>query len=343
VGLSRAGLISALLLLVVAFQAHAAPPGVEAKSGIWRQADGEPLFTYMRDTAPGQSSCTGPCAGVWSPIIADAGAAPDEGWTIEEQTDGRRIWVFQGKPVYRLIDPEKRKYKGASALWHRSRATHWFPQGVGINDKGFLVMTDGRTLKTPSHRVCNSECKSNWLPLEAPPEAVDRQDWTVVQAPDGVRMWAYGVYKHPVYVEDLNAPPPTPPPNQSAALLSPAMSSISAVSLPPELTLIALNDGAYDMYDPAITALPQRAPGWQTPEYPPASLRAREQGWVTAQICVGPTGGVTSHAVAVSSGYPRLDEATKVWLSTLMFIPGKVNGAPAEICGYTFDFEWTVN
>lgn len=75
---------------------------------------------------------------------------------------------------------------------------------------------------------------------------------------------------------------------------------------------------------------PRRPP--TRPEYPPQSLRLGESGTVTMDLYVLANGRVGDARVAVSSGFPRLDEAAlreakRSWRLT----PGTENGKPAPM------------
>jgi protein TonB len=70
---------------------------------------------------------------------------------------------------------------------------------------------------------------------------------------------------------------------------------------------------------PAATALPSHAAvgitgTHTTPPYPPVALRTGEEGKVTLQLAIAPTGRVTRADVLVSSGHDDLDRSAQDWI-----------------------------
>jgi len=57
--------------------------------------------------------------------------------------------------------------------------------------------------------------------------------------------------------------------------------------------------------------------------YPPASVRAEEEGSVKVTMCVAADGRITDVKLAQSSGHPRLDEATIKFLPKMKTTPAK--------------------
>ncbi len=69
----------------------------------------------------------------------------------------------------------------------------------------------------------------------------------------------------------------------------------------------------------------------QPPVYPRASRRAGEAGTVVLRINIAASGAVTATAVAVSSGFERLDAAAQKAVQQWRFTPGTVDGAPTAM------------
>jgi protein TonB len=66
-------------------------------------------------------------------------------------------------------------------------------------------------------------------------------------------------------------------------------------------------------------------------DYPPAALRAREQGTVEFRATVGPEGRVTECTITHSSGSASLDAATCELMRTrARFTPARENGNPTS-------------
>jgi periplasmic protein TonB len=86
---------------------------------------------------------------------------------------------------------------------------------------------------------------------------------------------------------------------------------------------------------------PKLRPG-EKPAYPPASIRAQEQGVTQLEVCVTDKGRVQSVNVRASSGSPRLDEAAAKWIRNERFTPGSVGGVPQSMCGHTVSYQWNL-
>ena len=69
----------------------------------------------------------------------------------------------------------------------------------------------------------------------------------------------------------------------------------------------------------------------QPPVYPRASRRAGEAGTVVLRINIAASGAVTATAVAVSSGFERLDAAAQKAVQQWRFAPGTVDGVPTAM------------
>lgn len=336
--IASVGLMMAALL--ASAPALAAPPDVTAENGIWLVGKKQPIFVHVRDVEPGKSACAEACLQVWSPLIATTDAREGAGWTIARQEDGRRIWAYEGKPVYTLIDPERNGYPSESALWLWARATPWNPPGVTTGERGLMAKDDGGKLRQVRHSECDEECKTYWQPMAAPSDAVAVQDWAVVETGDGGKVWATEPGKRIVYEQRPGTTPPAPLTNTKDSLGFSSMVGINAFRPVQATAPVALRSGARDLHDVGVTLRPKPAGGVTPPTYPSAALRAGQQGRVAIQYCVGADGIPTSHVLAMPSAFPLLNEATAAWAPTVKFVPGEVNGAPAEICGYVFNFDW---
>ena len=331
----------ALALVLVAGAAHATPPGVTDLEGTWFDAEEQPLFTYVLDTQPGQSACDADCLRVWTPLAAQPDAVASGDWSIVQQADGRTLWAHDGRVVYRLIDPDRNGYEGQSALWTRTYAAPWFPPGVTVNSEGLLEGSDGGKLRTLRHQTCDDYCKSWWRPLAPAPDATSRSDWFVIDTSEG-RAWQYGVNGLVIYEARAGAGPEPVVQPKPGAIPTSSMVGIRAMRVSKPVTPAPLKPGAPDVHDITVTRAPKMAPDYVVPQYPAASLRRKETGLVSVQLCVGPTGAVTSHTLIGPSGYRLLDDATNAWVPQLAFTPGEVDGQAAETCGFRLEFEWRI-
>ncbi len=85
---------------MLAGAAHAAVP-VKTANGMLVDVNGMTLYTFDKDTAgSGKSTCNGPCATLWPPVMAAADAKPEGDMTIVTRDDGAKQWAYKGKPVY---------------------------------------------------------------------------------------------------------------------------------------------------------------------------------------------------------------------------------------------------
>ena len=83
-------------------------------------AKGMTLYTFDKDTA-GTSNCYDKCAVNWPPLIAAAGAAADDEYTLIERKDGTMQWAYDGKPLYLWIKdakPGDMTGDGVNDVWH---------------------------------------------------------------------------------------------------------------------------------------------------------------------------------------------------------------------------------
>lgn len=118
------------LTLVIAAPALAAcaamnpqmmPSAVKSSGGMLTNTAGMTLYTFDKDSA-GKSSCNGPCATNWPPLMADGSAKPAGEWTIVTRDDGGKQWAYKGRPLYAWIKDQKPGDKTgdgvANNTWH---------------------------------------------------------------------------------------------------------------------------------------------------------------------------------------------------------------------------------
>jgi len=66
------------------------------------------------------------------------------------------------------------------------------------------------------------------------------------------------------------------------------------------------------------------------PTYSNVSRRMEEEGTVSVRFLVGTDGKVIQSEIEKSSGYKRLDDATKAALAKCLFNPATVDGKPEQ-------------
>jgi len=75
------------------------------------------------------------------------------------------------------------------------------------------------------------------------------------------------------------------------------------------------------------------------PIYSPASMRAREQGYVVVHVLVDEKGQARTVEVVRSSGYPRLDESAVDAIRKWTFTPAEGSAGPEARIAITWEFE----
>ncbi|HEU0152164.1 MAG TPA: hypothetical protein VFQ84_02335 [Arenimonas sp.] len=95
--------------------ALASPVPVWQRAGILVEQGGRALYTYTPDL-PGQSNCDAKCEALWPPHYAEPGAEPHGPFTLARSSDGRPMWAWQGRPLYRWISDRRRGAAGGDGV-----------------------------------------------------------------------------------------------------------------------------------------------------------------------------------------------------------------------------------
>jgi len=103
----------------------AAPP-TKVMDGVLTNSAGMTLYTFDKDAAgSGKSTCNGPCATNWPPLLAAADAKSSGDYTIITRDDGARQWAYKGRPLYLWIKdtkPGDRTGDGFNNAWRLARS-----------------------------------------------------------------------------------------------------------------------------------------------------------------------------------------------------------------------------
>jgi predicted lipoprotein with Yx(FWY)xxD motif len=94
---------SAATVFIASGCANMAAPAAPAMlaSGALVAPNGMTLYTFDKDAAgSGKSTCNGPCAALWPPLMAGAADQSAGAYTVVTRDDGSRQWAYKGKPVY---------------------------------------------------------------------------------------------------------------------------------------------------------------------------------------------------------------------------------------------------
>jgi predicted lipoprotein with Yx(FWY)xxD motif len=69
---------------------------------------GMSLYYWDNDPPGGfKSICIGVCTLSWPPMIAKSDASAFGAYTIITREDGKRQWVYKGRPLYRWVNDQK--------------------------------------------------------------------------------------------------------------------------------------------------------------------------------------------------------------------------------------------
>ncbi len=171
---------------------------------------GKTLYTYAKDIEPGRSACVDKCAETWPPALVPAGAKFFGDWGSIIRADKTRQWTYKGKPLYTFVkDTGANEKKGdglADGAWKMAKydpaAELTVPYGMNVHVSDYAagyVLTDesGMTIyafdgKPPKAAACITQtCPDHWSPVLAATLANPNKDFTLVEASDGSRQWAF--------------------------------------------------------------------------------------------------------------------------------------------------------
>lgn len=107
------------LLASASLAAYAAAPAMVSK-GMLTGSNGMTLYTFDKD-AGGKSTCNGPCAANWPPLMAMDGDTASGDYSIITRDDGKKQWALKGKPLYYWVKDQKpgdTTGDGFNSVWH---------------------------------------------------------------------------------------------------------------------------------------------------------------------------------------------------------------------------------
>lgn len=101
------------------------PAPVKVADGVLVGANSMTLYTFDKDTAgSGKSTCNGPCATSWPPLMASDSDEPTGAYTVVTRDDGKKQWAAKGKPLYFWVKDTKPGDKtgdGVNKVWQVAR------------------------------------------------------------------------------------------------------------------------------------------------------------------------------------------------------------------------------
>lgn len=125
--LSASILAAALLAGCGSMSRTASAPDAPTRTadGVLIGPTGMTLYTFDRDAAgSGKSTCNGPCATNWPPLMAADAAKPMGAYTIVVRDDGKKQWAYKGWPLYYWVKDTKAGDKtgdGVNNVWKVAR------------------------------------------------------------------------------------------------------------------------------------------------------------------------------------------------------------------------------
>jgi predicted lipoprotein with Yx(FWY)xxD motif len=117
----------AAVVATVGFVVFTAPAALaqapaKAEGGVLTNAAGMTLYTFDKDAAgSGKSTCNGPCAANWPPLMAMGDAKPSGDYSIVTRDDGTKQWAYKGRPLYlwaKDAKPGDKTGDGFNSVWH---------------------------------------------------------------------------------------------------------------------------------------------------------------------------------------------------------------------------------
>jgi predicted lipoprotein with Yx(FWY)xxD motif len=113
---------SLVLCLTLGVAAGCASAQTKVTNGLLTDEAGMTLYVFDNDTTtPGKSACTGACLNMWTPLFAPSDAKAQGDHTLIVRDDGKRQWVYKGRPLYRWYADKKPGDKDGDGLrqtWH---------------------------------------------------------------------------------------------------------------------------------------------------------------------------------------------------------------------------------
>lgn len=111
--------LSAALLGGCASMTTSAPAKVA--DGMLTGPNGMTLYTFDKDaTGSGKSTCNGPCATNWPPLMATDMDKGSGDYSVITRDDGKKQWAMKGKPLYywaKDMKPGDKTGDGFNKVW----------------------------------------------------------------------------------------------------------------------------------------------------------------------------------------------------------------------------------
>ncbi|MGA8055715.1 MAG: hypothetical protein WCA12_17975 [Burkholderiales bacterium] len=116
-----ASMLATVGIVALASPAALAQAPTKAEAGVLTNAAGMTLYTFDKDAAgSGKSTCNGPCAANWPPLMAAGDAKASGDYSIVTRDDGAKQWAYKGMPLYLWVKDTKPGDKtgdGFNSVW----------------------------------------------------------------------------------------------------------------------------------------------------------------------------------------------------------------------------------
>ena len=123
--ISRSTLALPLALAILGGCAAMAAAPAKVADGVLVGPNGMTLYTFDKDVAgSGKSTCNGPCATNWPPLMAAGSDTAAGDYSIITRDDGAKQWAVKGKPVYYWVKDSKPGDKtgdGVNKVWQTAK------------------------------------------------------------------------------------------------------------------------------------------------------------------------------------------------------------------------------
>jgi predicted lipoprotein with Yx(FWY)xxD motif len=100
-------------------------PPATVTDGVYTGPNSMTLYTFDKDTAgSGKSTCNGPCATNWPPLLASETDRDAGDFSIIMRDDGKKQWALKGKPLYYWVKDSKPGDKtgdGFNKVWQTAK------------------------------------------------------------------------------------------------------------------------------------------------------------------------------------------------------------------------------
>ena len=114
---------TSLLAAALCLGSTTAMAQVKVTNGMLTDGKGMTLYVFDNDSG-GKSACTGGCATIWPPVMADDSAKLGANYSTITRDDGKKQVAYKGKPLYAWTNDKKpgdTTGDNFNKVWHVAR------------------------------------------------------------------------------------------------------------------------------------------------------------------------------------------------------------------------------